>query len=100
MLMCTPLLAVGLIIQRARPPQMVMLPRLGDEADCLFDLLLQRAVQTCCFTARSCRDPPTATWLARSADSDAPEAFEREWAEGFFERHAAQTDAGAVKPPG
>jgi gamma-glutamylcyclotransferase (GGCT)/AIG2-like uncharacterized protein YtfP len=37
---------------------------------------------------------------ALSGEPWAPEAFEREWAEGFFERHAAQTDAGAVKPPG
>ena len=69
--------------QRVSP---AMLPRLGDEADCLFDLLLQRAVQTCCFTARSCRDPPTATWLARSANSEIrqPEDFERMHAVGIL----------------
>ena len=79
---------VGLMTSRSFTRQRVspaMLPRLGDEADCLFDLLLQRAVQTCCFTARSCRDPPTATWLARSANSDArPEDFERMHAVGIL----------------
>jgi len=29
----------------------------------LLSLLVQRAVQTCCFTSRQCRDPPTAEWL-------------------------------------
>jgi hypothetical protein len=29
----------------------------------LLSLLVQRAVQTCCFTYRQCRDPPTAEWL-------------------------------------
>lgn len=79
---------VGLMTSRSFTRQRVspaMLPRLGDEADCLFDLLLQRAVQTCCFTARSCRDPPTATWLARSANSDRqPEDFERMHAVGIL----------------
>lgn len=80
---------VGLMTSRSFTRQRVspaMLPRLGDEADCLFDLLLQRAVQTCCFTARSCRDPPTATWLARSANSDAqrPQDFERMHAVGIL----------------
>lgn len=30
----------------------------------LSSLLIQRAVQTCCFTFRTCRDPPTAQWLS------------------------------------
>ena len=34
----------------------------------LHRLLLQRAVQTCCYTARQTRDPPTAQWLAEYAN--------------------------------
>eukprot|EP00967_Tisochrysis_lutea_P155678 scaffold312115_cov27-Tisochrysis_lutea.AAC.1 len=29
----------------------------------LLSLLIQRAVQSCCYTSRQCRDPPTADWL-------------------------------------
>jgi len=36
-----------------------------DESDNeILMLLLQRAIQSTCFTARACRDPPTAQWLA------------------------------------
>ena len=56
-------------------PAVLLLPRAppaalmdGEEEDGgLHSLLLQRAVQTCCFTARTCRDPPTAKWLAARA---------------------------------
>ena len=34
-----------------------------DHDEPLLNLLAQRAVQTCCFTARNLRDGPTATWL-------------------------------------
>ena len=33
----------------------------------LHNLLVQRAVQTCCFTSRQCRDNPTAQWLGEFA---------------------------------
>jgi len=50
-----------------------------DAADDVLQLVLQRAVQTCCFTSRQCRNPPTAQWLAEYAQDgqDGPEAFER-----------------------
>jgi len=37
---------------------------------------------------------------ALSGEPWLPEAFEREWAAGFFERHAAQADTPRVRPPG
>ena len=43
----------------------------SDDDGGLHALLLQRAVQTVCFNARGCRDPPTAQWLA--ARSGVPE---------------------------
>jgi hypothetical protein len=59
-------------------PTMLLLPRApsprlqsseGSDGG-LHALLIQRAVQTCCFTARSCRDPPTAQWLSERAGVD------------------------------
>ena len=52
------ILCVTLASQRAG------IPRCRVDADePLLNLLAQRAVQTCCFTARNLRDGPTATWL-------------------------------------
>ncbi len=41
----------------------------------LYDLLVQRAVQTCCFTSRQCRDNPTAQWLEQFAGHSGLEHF-------------------------
>ena len=53
MLALLPILPLGLRL----PPQPRKQP--------LHDLLVQRAVQSCCFTFRSCRDNPSADWLLR-----------------------------------
>ena len=41
----------------------------------LHNLLVQRAVQTCCFTSRQCRDNPTAQWLGEFAGHAGLEEF-------------------------
>lgn len=43
---------------------------LGSSDGGLHSLLLQRAIQTCCYNARTVRDPPTAQWLARYTGID------------------------------
>ncbi len=71
-----PLLLAG---ERTLPPPC---PRSGaplllsaDDGDNeLHSLLVQRAVQQCCYMARSVRDPPSAQWLA--AFGDQPRGFE------------------------
>ena len=45
-----------------------------DAAEDIHNLLLQRAVQASCFTARNLRDPPTARWLAKFGGQ--PDGFE------------------------
>ena len=58
------LIPAVLLLPRAPPPALV---NVVEDDGGLHSLLLQRAVQTCCFTARTCRDPPTAKWLAARA---------------------------------
>ena len=41
----------------------------------LHNMLVQRAVQTCCFTSRQCRDNPTAQWLGEFAGHAGLEEF-------------------------
>ena len=41
----------------------------------LHDLLVQRAVQSCCYTFRSCRDNPSADWLLRFHSHNGLEHF-------------------------
>lgn len=59
----------SLSLLRAPPPRAALSADDGG----LHALLLQRSVQTCCFTARSCRDPPTAQWL--STHAGVPETY-------------------------
>ena len=75
----------------------VMLSIEVDEDGGLISLVFQRAVQTCCYTYRSCRDPPTAQWL--SDKSGVPEMlhsidglpFTSHWRPWLLEQLSAQT---------
>ena len=60
-----PLIPAVLILSRAPPTTLL---GGGDDDGGLHSLLLQRAIQTCCKTARLCRDPPTAEWLSDLAE--------------------------------
>ena len=59
------------------PAGLTMLPFLTHQTASthLHNLLVQRAVQTCCFTSRQCRDNPTAQWLGEFAGHAGLEEF-------------------------
>lgn len=61
---CLPFLHASLLLPRCPP---TALRDVGSDDGGLYQLLVQRAVQTCCFTCRECRDPPSAQWLAERA---------------------------------